>query len=155
MNDWGVIFPYFFTYEDGRGGIFPLLVRYIYYGWACARGSYCCSSIIISDGEDGAGFWRRERIGIFLVGLEVYRIAVLALIGENVAVSTAASPVQHGRVFVLFTPFSNGTGWDRFSIPCVCREPCLRFYSRTGCAIRRFILLRYRDLPSMPGLCST
>ena len=54
------------------GWDFPTLVRYIYYGWACARGSYCCSSIIISDGEDG----------IFLVGLEVYRIAVLALIGK-------------------------------------------------------------------------
>ena len=45
--------------------------------------------------------------------------------------------------------------YQGYDVKCVCREPCLRFYSRTGCAIRRFILSRYRDLPFMPGLCST
>ena len=156
MRRLGIDLSYFFTYEDE----IPDGVGFSHFGPVHLLWLGVCAGLLLlflhyyKRWGGRRRLWRREE-SAFSGGTGSVPDCGAGSDRENVAVSTAASPVQHGRVLCCLHAFSNGTGWDRFSIPCVCREPCLRFYSRTGCAIRRFILLRYRDLPSMPGLCST
>ena len=145
MRRLGIDLSYFFTSKMRyrTGWDFPTLVRYIYYGWACARGSYCCSSILISEGR-AAQASGGERNRHFPGGLGGVPDCGAGFDRENVAVSTAASSGSMAGFGAVCTHFQVGLAGNRFSILCVCREPCLRFYSRTGCAIRRFILSRYR-----------
>lgn len=157
MRRLGIDLSYFFTYEDE----IPDGVGFSHFGPVHLLWLGVCAGLLLLFLHYYKRWGGRRRllaergIGIFLVGLEVYRIAVLALIGKMSLYQLPLHLCSMAGVFVLssrlFQMGLAGTG----SLYPVSPGTVLALLFPDWVRIRRFILLRYRDLPSMPGLCST
>ena len=145
MRRLGIDLSYFFTYEDE----IPDGVGFSHFGPVHLLWLGVCAGLLLLF----LHYYKRWGGRHFSGGTGSVPDCGAGSDRENVAVSTAASPVQHGRVFVLSSRlFQMGLAGTGSLYPVSAGNRACAFIPGLGAL---FILLRYRDLPSMPGLCST